>query len=89
MGSDLYNVEVRSVEDKRVVLRVEEVHPDAGPAMADVGFALMVLWEGGDKSALAGEVSIEDTMDSGWLTRWGRGFIAEVAVAGAPTTPMR
>ena len=81
MGSDSYYVEVRSREGARVVLDVRVVHPDAFQLPDDPSFALMLLREGAkDTDSLGLDVSVDDTMDSGWLRRWARGFIRSVEV---------
>ena len=81
MGSDLYDVRVRSRDGASVRLDVKVVHPDSMVLPEDLGFALMVLREGAeDTDPLAAEVSFENTMDAAWLTRWGKGFLRSVSI---------
>ena len=79
MGSDLYDVTVTSVKDKTVKLAVDVIHPDAGPAVADKSFALMMLWDtADDDDPIQKEISLDDALDAKWMKTYASGFVTSV-----------
>ncbi len=79
MGSDLYDVTVMGVKDKTVKLAVDVIHPDAGPALADKSFALMMLWDtADDDDPIQKEISLDDALDAKWMKKYANGFVASV-----------
>jgi len=78
MGSDLYRVKVISNKATTAVFDVKVIHPDVSTIPADRSFALMLLREAADDSALAREVTTDDMIDKAWVKKYASGFIQSV-----------
>jgi hypothetical protein len=84
MGIDLYDVKVRSTNERRVRLELRGASPDAPAVPASASFALMLLREPAEPGApLASAMSPEDALDAAWMRKHAAGFVEHVAVVEA------
>lgn len=79
--AELYAVEVLAKREREVILEVRMAHPDAPVPSVDPGSALMMLCESAAPvSILRNEIKGNSYVDSKWLMKNTRGFVADVKV---------
>lgn len=95
--SDLWRVQVVDVRDKEIRLRVEAIHPDAGPFPYSKVFALRLLadtvsrtrlgGESNDASPLGAEIGPRRYGDDAFMRQNADRFIVSVSLSDVENSP--
>ncbi len=86
--SSLYNVRVLQLEESKIKLSVEVIHPDSNYISESPGFALMLLHKNAAyNTLLGGEADLDLLLNESWIQENARGFIRSVGLS--PGKPKR